>query len=190
MNDITTIEVTPQPDATPVAHTHNNWREFRKRNLILTCLPKGRYQNVLELACSTGVLSSKLADRAHQLSCCDNSESALNAAMRRLGNRPHVRFMRRQIPKEWPEGLYDLIVINDLANALTPVELLDTTIRIRDSLSPNGSVLACHWRSGGACEAEHQTADRVHDVLNEHLGARTLHHEDQDILLDIWQGTA
>ncbi|MDH1265220.1 class I SAM-dependent methyltransferase [Pseudomonas sp. GD03944] len=185
MTDTTIEENTPQ-EATHIATPHKNWRELRKRNLILTCLPKGRYQNVLELACSTGMLSAKLADRAHQLACCDSSENALNSAIRRMGRHQHVRFLQRRIPEQWPEGRYDLIVINDLAKRLTPVELADTTIRIRDALAPAGSVLACHWRTPREAH-EHHTADQVHETLNKHLGDRTLHHVEPDILLDIWQ---
>lgn len=187
MNDVTTEDNTPIETSLSVAG-HKHWREFRKRNLVLTCLHKGRYQHVLELASNTGMLSSKLADRAHQLTCCDHSESALNAAIRRLGTRQHVRFLQRHVPKEWPEGQYDLIVINDLAKLMTPVELADTTLRIRDALTPTGSVLACHWRTSQG-DAEQQTADQVHETLNKHLGERTLHHKEQDLLLDIWQAT-
>lgn len=163
------------------------WKELRTRNIILACLSKHQYGNVLELACGTGTLSVKLANRSHQLACCDCSADNLVAAARRVGDKPNVRFLQRQLPKQWPSGRYDLIVINNLAKRFDFQALTETTVRLRESLLPKGLILACHWRSSSK-EKEHYTADQVHQHISKRLGRPSiLHHEEPDFLLDIWQ---
>ena len=166
------------------------WKELRKRNMILACLWKNSYDRVLELACGNGMLSVKLAHRAHQLACCDHSAARLASAARRMGSTPNVRFLLRQLPTQWPSGRYDLVVINNLATKYDLQELSDMTQHVRESLLPKGFILACHWRSPSDGK-EHCTASQIHQHISQRLGRPTLlHHEEPDFLLDIWQSRA
>lgn len=41
-----------------------SWYERRKREVLLGCLPRPRYERVLDIGCSTGALTAELAQRA------------------------------------------------------------------------------------------------------------------------------
>ncbi len=89
--------------------------EANKYRHTLAALPRKRYASALEVGCSIGVLTRQLAARADTLLSVDVSEVALGAARRRCASLPGVRFARMQVPKEQPNGLFDLIVVSEVA---------------------------------------------------------------------------
>ena len=89
--------------------------EAAKYRETLACLPRALYANALEVGCSIGVLTQQLGPRCQALLSLDVSETALGIARDRCKTLPQVRFFRMQIPREEPTGLFDLIVISEVA---------------------------------------------------------------------------
>jgi 2-polyprenyl-3-methyl-5-hydroxy-6-metoxy-1,4-benzoquinol methylase len=118
------------------------------------------YASALEVGCSIGVLTERLAELCENLLAIDVAEAALARARARV---PHVTFERREIPEQWPDGAFDLIVCSEILYYLDEPALELTLEQIERTLVPAGSLLAVHWR--------HQTrrypllGDRVHEYL-------------------------
>ncbi|MGE0170327.1 SAM-dependent methyltransferase [Nocardioides sp.] len=124
----------------------HRWYEQRKRAVTMASLPRRRFVRALEIGCSVGALTVDLAGRCDRLVSVDASASAVRSCAERVHDLPGVDVSRRIIPAEWPEGTFDLIVLSESGYFLTPLQLETTLERIRASLTPDGVVLACHWR--------------------------------------------
>lgn len=122
------------------------WYEQRKRDLTLATLPSPTYRRGLEIGCSRGVLSRALAGRCERLLAVDASPQAAHLAREALADLPHVQVRGLQVPEEWPEGTFDLVVVSEVAYFLSPVALERLVERIRVSLSAEGTVVLAHWR--------------------------------------------
>lgn len=162
-----------------------SWYERRKRLLTLAALPRERYRRGFEPACSNGEMSTLLARRCDALLVCDFSERAVRLATERLAALLHVTVEQRAMPRDWPRESFDLIVIGELAYYLTTDETAELAVRAGDSLTPDGTLLACHWRH--PFEGKLQTADQVHAAFDQ-LPALThlVRHDERDLLLDVW----
>lgn len=161
------------------------WYEKRKRNLVLAALPRGLYDKVFEPGCSNGELSLRLADRCHDLLCCDTSGRAIELAAQRLANKPNVRLQQARLPEQWPSGRFDLIVLSELCYYLDAADLERLIGCALRALNRGGTLLACHWRP--VIEGCPLTGDQVHARLHEGLGMpRLLRHEEPDLLLEVW----
>ena len=162
------------------------WYEARKRALTLAALPLPRYTATLELGCSIGVLSRDLADRSDTLLATDINEQALAVARERLAGLPGVVVERRALPADWPEGTFDLVVLSEIGYYCSPADLAVLLERCRQSLRPNGTLVACHWRHpvgeyplGG---------DDVHAALAALPGLeRTVQHLERDFVLEVYE---
>ena len=162
------------------------WYEERKRAVTLAALPLAHYGATLELGCSIGVLSRELADRSDTLLATDLAEQALAVARTRLAGLPGVTVERRVLPLDWPAGTFDLVVLSEIGYYLAPDDLAVLLERCRDSLNPNGALVACHWRHpvgeyplGG---------DDVHAALAALPGLdRTVQHLERDFVLEVYE---
>jgi SAM-dependent methyltransferase len=167
----------------------NRWYERRKRLLTLALLPREHYRCAFEPGCGNGELSAQLAGRCDHLLAADLNETAVRLAAGRVASASHVRVERRSVPHEWPEGAFDLIVISELAYYLSAPDLERLAERIKASLTPDGTLLACHWRR--PFDAAPQSAACVHALLDARCGlTRLVRHEDPDVLLDVWSHDA
>ena len=101
------------------------------------------YASALEVGCSIGVLTARLAERCDRLLAIDVAESALEQARVRA---PRAIFERREIPEEWPDGPFDLIVCSEVLYYLDDAALDRTLAEIARTLTASGSLLAVHWR--------------------------------------------
>jgi SAM-dependent methyltransferase len=98
------------------------------------------YGSILELGCSIGVLSAELAQVTDDLLGIDVAERALEQARERV---PGARFERREIPEEWPDGHFGLIVASEVLYYFDD-DALDQVIGL---IGRSGdSLLAVHWR--------------------------------------------
>ena len=126
--------------------TQTSWYERRKRMLTLAVLPKASYRRGLEVGCSIGMLAAELIERCRQLEAIDSSPSAVAATAARIGAVPGVAVSLRDLPREWPEGHFDLIVLSEVGYFMSPVRLEELVARIDGSLEPDGDLVLCHWR--------------------------------------------
>ncbi|GGB31912.1 hypothetical protein GCM10011492_23250 [Flexivirga endophytica] len=122
----------------------SRWYEQRKRQLALAMLPRARFGQVLEVGCSTGVLTAQLAGMADRVMAIDSSPAAIAAATSRVP--ANVELATAQVPDEWPRGSYDLVVFSEVGYFLSPAALARTIARIERCLAPEGVVLLSHWR--------------------------------------------
>lgn len=122
------------------------WYEERKRDLVTAMLPGRRHGRTLELGCSTGVLAAALADRCSELLAVDGSATAVAAARRRLAGLDHVVVEQHQLPEEWPDGRFDLVVVSEVGYFLSPRDLARLVGEVDASLADDGVLVLCHWR--------------------------------------------
>ncbi len=162
----------------------SRWYEQRKREVTLAALTRPRYRRAFEPGCSIGVLTAALADRCDEVVAADVDERAVTTARRSLAPRGNVQVERLSLPQEWPDGMFDLVVISEVAYYLGPPELdqlLDCAV---GSLAPTGTLLACHWRH--PVPEYPATGDEVHERL---LARPELHHAvshvEEDFRLDL-----
>ncbi len=158
------------------------WYEQRKYALTTAALPMPRYARALEVGCSIGVLSARLATRCQSLLSVDVSAAALAAAAGRVPDNVELRHLA--VPGQWPDGRFDLVVLSEVGYYLSPADLGLLLDRVEGCLLPGGDLVACHWRHPVGDYP--QTGDAVHRALAGrkawHLLSRV---EEEDFLLDV-----
>lgn len=142
--------------------------EKRKRAITLAMLGVRRYRRCFEPGCSIGVLTEQLAARCDEVVAADSSPSAVTEARRRLGHLSSVRVERRRLPKDWPEGVFDLVVLGEIGYYFSPSELDAVSEKVASALEGGGHLLAVHWRPPIANCSLH--GEEVHAVLRERTG--------------------
>ena len=106
-------------------------------------------------------------------------------AQARLQGFVHAEVHQSRLPGDWPEDCFDLIVLSELGYYLNRADWLHLIADARQSLAPDGQLLACHWRP--PIENCPQSAEQVHELLDEHLHLpRLLQYRDADFMLDLW----
>lgn len=162
----------------------SRWYEQRKRDVTVAALTRPRYRRAFEPGCSIGVLTAALADRCDEVVAADVDERAVTTARGALAGHGNVRVERLSVPQEWPDGMFDLVVVSEVAYYLGPAELdqlLDCAV---GSLAPRGTLLACHWRH--PVPEYPATGDEVHDrVLARPELNQAVSHLEEDFRLDL-----
>src|ERR1700761_6194782 len=93
-------------------HEIDPWRfrtstyEREKYAATIGALSKPHYRNALEIGCSIGVLSSRLATHCEHLLSLDASPTAIAEAAAQ--NLPNVRFVEAVMPEKFPDARFDL----------------------------------------------------------------------------------
>jgi SAM-dependent methyltransferase len=119
--------------------------EQQKYEATLSVLGTGHFQSALEVGCSIGILTSRLAARCDRLVGLDFAPSAVKAARARCVPYPGVRIEQMQVPRQWPEGSFDLILFSEVLYFLDETDLLDTCAHALRSLLPGGQVLLVNY---------------------------------------------
>jgi cyclopropane fatty-acyl-phospholipid synthase-like methyltransferase len=119
--------------------------ERAKYEATLAALPRERYREALEVGCSIGVFTERLADRCDKLLAIEPVASALAAARRRNAHHGHVRFSPAFIPSDWPDGCFDLVILSEVLDYLGTTDLHILAERLRGALQPHADVLLVHW---------------------------------------------
>ncbi len=158
------------------------WYEERKRAITIAALTRRRYASALEVGCSIGVLTAELAERCDELLAIDISPAAVVRARRRVGTSAQIE--QRDVGEGFPRGPFDLIVLSEVGYYFSPDAIDAVLSAARDALTPEGELVACHWR--------HPVADYplLGDEVHERLGAlgipRLMRHEEEDFLLEVF----
>ncbi len=163
-----------------------SWYEERKRALLLASMPARRYTHAFEPGCGHGLLSAQLALRCDRLQAWDCSARALETARLRLeSNNCQAWFRQACVPDQWPQEVFDLVVLSELLYYLTYEDLDQLMTRMLQGLAPQATVVACHWTH--AIEGCAQTGSQVHERLHAGLSLpRVTHVRDADFVLDVW----
>jgi cyclopropane fatty-acyl-phospholipid synthase-like methyltransferase len=137
-------------------HFHTSDYEQAKYHKSLEALPPRRFHSAFEVGCSIGVLTHLLAPRCNALLGVDIVEQPLGAARATCSDQPWVRFQRMQVPREWPDEVFDLIVLSEVLYFLSKREVSAVAERVRSTLDPDGLVLLVNWRgrSGDPCTGD------------------------------------
>ena len=164
------------------------WYEMRKYAISVAMLPQQRYVEAFEPGCSIGVLTELLAARCARLLSCDVAMAAVSTAAARTAHLSQVRVERRAIPRDWPGGTFDLIVLSELLYYFGGADLdrvLDLAVA---ALRPGGSLLAVHWLHP---VAEYpRSGEEVHGELAMVAGlARLAEHRERDFLAEVYVRT-
>lgn len=121
--------------------------ERRKYDATLEAIddlvPVGR---ALEVGCSIGVLTERLAPRCRELLAVDCSRTALARARARLAGVPGVTLEERCLPEWLPEGRFDLVLCSEVLYYWDRALLRGALGRLRARVAPGGALLAVHWR--------------------------------------------
>lgn len=164
--------------------------EQAKYEATVSALGNERSINALEVGCSIGVLTRKLAGCCDRLTAVDVSPRALEAARRRCTGLDQVRFQRAQIPAEAVPGVFDLIVLSEVAYYWDDIDLPRAAAMFDRQHAPNGRVVLVHWLG----ETDYpKTADQAVGALRALLGDRVVEEasaRNLDYRLDLWRWTA
>ena len=123
--------------------------EAAKYDATLAALPRARYERGLEVGCSIGVLSMRLAARCDRLTALDVSKTALARARARPGAE-RIEWVRAEVPAGWPEAPRDLIVLSEVLYFLEPDEVRALARLAARDLLPGGTLVLVNWL--GECD--------------------------------------
>ncbi|MBB3825021.1 class I SAM-dependent methyltransferase [Xanthomonas arboricola] len=161
------------------------WYESRKRDILLSTLPRAQFARGWELGCSNGEATRGLAARCDSLLATDMSAGAVAQARQRVGERSNVQILQACHPQQWPVGSFDLIVLSEIGYYLEPQELDDLVTRAQRSLTAEGLFVACHWKH--PFDQARQDGVSVHACIARLLTlALAYRYEDSDFLLEAW----
>ena len=119
--------------------------ERDKYALTLEAMPKPRYRSALEIGCSIGVLTKSLASRCDALVAIDAAQTPLIEARRRCADLPGVRFEHMFVPEEWPDGIFELILLSEVVYYLSRDDVGRLAANVANSMAKGGSVILVHW---------------------------------------------
>ncbi|MFF5724850.1 SAM-dependent methyltransferase [[Kitasatospora] papulosa] len=158
------------------------WYEQRKYALTVASLPRPRFRNAFEPACSVGQLTRLLAPRCERLLAADRVASAVETTRRRTADLGQVEVARLTVPEEWPEGRFDLVVLSELLYYFDEARLDELLSRATGALEPGGTLVTVHWNHP---VPEHnytgaELADRL--ARESRLLLRTDHREEDFVL--------
>jgi len=156
---------TEKPD--PWAFDSSDY-ERRKYDATLDAVGEG-HRNALEIGCSIGVFTRRLAEKCQALMAVDIAETALDAARRRCAGIRHVTFRRMQLPDELPAGRFDLILLSEVGYYWSLPDLDRFLGWVQGALRPDGRFVLVHWTG----ETNYPlTGDQVHDHVATQTGDR------------------
>lgn len=119
--------------------------ELQKYADTVAALPRNSYQSALEIGGSIGVLTEKLAPYCKALLSLDLSPTAQAKAKARCLALPHVQFQIMQVPEQFPDQTFDLIVMSEVGYYLCEADLRKSKQQMLSALAPSGHLLLVHW---------------------------------------------
>ena len=119
--------------------------EQGKYDRTIETLGDRHFTSGLEIGCSIGFLTRRLAARCDTLLGVDLVEKPLQAARARCADLPGIRFQQMQVPGQWPDGRFDLMVFSEVLYFLTPADIEACARRVAATLIPGGTVVLVNW---------------------------------------------
>ncbi len=119
--------------------------EANKYAATIDSLGSSYYRSGFEIGGSIGVLTKMLASRCDALLSIDVVEAAQKQAIERCQQLPHIRFELMSVPDEYPDEMFDLIVLSEVGYYWCWDDLKKAQEQIVNSLEPGGHLLLVHW---------------------------------------------
>ncbi|MET1115693.1 MAG: class I SAM-dependent methyltransferase [Comamonas sp.] len=173
----------PHLDPDPWGY-QKSWYEKRRRQLIAAMLPHEKLGRVLEIGCSTGLITQLLASRASAVLAVDVSVKAVELARQRLQGLRQVQVLHADITQDWPEQDFDHILLCDVAYYLQEAQIRQLAAQVRSQNAPECVLLLAHWRHD--FKQIVTPAQTAHGLLQQGTDWHGLaHYEDEDLLIDV-----
>ncbi len=119
--------------------------ERDKYEATLGALGRQHYGRALEVGCSIGIFTRRLASRCDALTAIDASVVAVEAARRACADCGNVSVELGMVPSGFPDGRFDLILLSEVLYYLDVADLWRVADRCAETLAPDGEVVLCHW---------------------------------------------
>ncbi len=119
--------------------------EAQKYTATIAALTKQQYKSALEIGGSIGVLTEKLAPMCESLLTLEVSKIAQNQAKERCQHLPHIRFKIMRVPEQFPQEMFDLVLISEVGYYWCWEDLQKAQQHIIEKLEPGGQLLLVHW---------------------------------------------
>ena len=150
----------------------------------LHSLPRDHYANVFEIGCSLGVLTAMLAPRCNHLLAVDGSTAPLRRARERCQSLPQVTFAQMQVPDQFPDAQFDLILVSEVGYYWSPDDFTRAQQEILAHLVPGGQLMLVHWTP--PVHDYPLTGDEVHEAFLKTPGLKHLGgHREETYRLDV-----
>ncbi len=167
--------------------------EQAKYDATLAALGTRRFHAALEVGCSIGVLTERLAGRCDRLTGVDFAVTAVEEARKRCAALPHVHIEQLEVPRHWPSGQFDLILFSEVLYFLATPDLRQTCERALASLAPRGLVLLVNYTgpAGANGNRDPQSGESATEVFVAAAGPRLqllLQQQAENYRLDLLQG--
>jgi hypothetical protein len=119
--------------------------ERNKYALTLDALPEAHYSAAIEVGCSIGVFTRNLALRCGRLVAVDASGAPLIEAGKRCFDRPNVTFRQMFVPYQWPDEIFDLVLLSEVVYFLSKEDVSRLATRVKLSLAARADIVLVHW---------------------------------------------
>lgn len=163
--------------------------EAAKYAATLAALPKPRYRSAFEIGGSIGVLTEQLAPRCDALLSVDLSALAQERAIQRCQHLPQVRFQLMNVPQEYPNDSFDLVLLSEVGYYWCQADLRRAQQLIYESLEPGGQLLLVHWLH--EAPSYPLRGDDVHNAFQDFAAIASLNHlynhRTADYRLDLYE---
>ncbi len=118
--------------------------EDAKYAATLAALPRPRYASAVEVGCSIGVLTARLAARCDALLATDVAQAALDSAAARCAGLA-VTFARSTLPLTPPAGQFELILLSEVLYYFTAPDVDRVAAAARGMAVPGADIVLVHW---------------------------------------------
>jgi len=160
--------------------------ERAKYARTLAALPPGRFASALEVGCSIGAQTVLLAARCDRLLALDISPEAVRRARERSRDMAQVEVREAIIPRDWPDGPFNLIVISEVLYFLDRDDLILAAQRAAASLAPAGVILLVNWT--GETDTP-TTGDEAAELFAAAFGGKVgLHERHENYRIELLRG--
>jgi SAM-dependent methyltransferase len=178
------FEAKYQENGDPWAFASNDYEQDRYSK-TLHALDSRRYKRAFEPGCSIGILTAHLASICEHIDAIDISPTAVRQARQNCADLSNVSVNCGSLPKDVPEGVFDLIVLSEIGYYFDRQELFVVGSRVAECLEPLGVLLAVHWL--GHSSDHLIDGDAVHEVLG-HLDGLSLEFSERHVgfRIDRW----
>ena len=147
--------------------------EAAKYAATLAALPRQRYRSAFEIGGSIGVLTAQLAHRCDALLSVDISAIAQAQAQQRCQALPQVRLQLMNVPQEYPDEQFDLVLLSEVGYYWCLADLHRAQQQIYQSLLPGGHLLLVHWLHDAPSYP--LRGDDVHNAFQTFAASRLTH---------------